>query len=55
MMQEIISLATGLGVGAVFGFVGAAVPAPPNVANVAGILGIVGITLGYVAMTAIRR
>ena len=52
MMQEIISLATGLCVGAVFGFVGAAVPAPPNVA---GILGIVGITLGYVAMTAIRR
>lgn len=52
MMQEIISLATGLGVGAVFGFAGAAVPAPPNVA---GILGIVGITLGYVAMTAIRR
>lgn len=47
----IISLVTGLAVGAVFGFTGAAVPAPPTIA---GVLGIVGITIGFAAMTMIR-
>ena len=50
-MQEIISLLSGIGVGAVFGFVGAAVPAPPNIA---GILGIVGITVGYMVASRLR-
>ena len=51
MAEMLISLITGLAVGAVFGMTGAAVPAPPTIA---GVLGIVGITLGFAAMTIIK-
>lgn len=39
-----LSLATGLLVGALFGYFDASIPAPPNLA---GVMGIVGIFAGY--------
>lgn len=50
--EYILPLLTGGAVGAVFAFVGAAVPAPPNIP---GVLGVVGITLGYIIVAAVKR
>jgi XapX domain-containing protein len=44
LTQIVISLLTGLLVGAVFGVFDVSIPAPPNLA---GVLGIVGIFAGY--------
>jgi len=51
MSDAIISLAVGAGVGAVFGFFGAGVPAPPTIA---GVLGVAGISLGYFLVSVVK-
>lgn len=48
----IISLGSGVAVGAFFAVVGAAVPAPPNLP---GLLGVAGLTVGYTLVTLVRK
>ena len=52
MNLSLVSLAllTGMTTGAVFAFLEAPIPAPPNLA---GVVGIVGIYVGYVTMESI--